>query len=71
VAGLRGEALLVRLAAAPVDGAANRALLDFLATMLDVARSRLELVAGDRSRDKTIRIEGLSAADVLARLEAR
>jgi uncharacterized protein YggU (UPF0235/DUF167 family) len=66
VAGERGGALLVRLSAAPVDGAANDALLDYLSTCLNVARRALTLVSGDRSRDKKIWIEGLRPEQVAA-----
>jgi uncharacterized protein (TIGR00251 family) len=68
LAGTRAGALLVRLAAAPVDGAANDALLATLAEALQVPRRALTLVSGDRSRSKRIRVAGLSAADLRARL---
>lgn len=70
LAGVRGGALLVRLAAAPVDGAANDALLGLVADLLDVPRRRVELIAGARSRDKRIRVAGAVAADVERRLSA-
>jgi uncharacterized protein len=66
--GVRNDAVLVRVAAPPVDGAANDALLDFLARRLGCPRRRLQLVSGETSRDKRIRIEGLSPGDVAARL---
>jgi len=68
VAGLRGDALLVRLSAPPVDGAANAALLEFLADALNIPRKQVKLVSGERSRDKTVRIDGLTALEVEARL---
>lgn len=58
VAGLHGHALKIRLAAPPVDGRANAALIDFVATRLGVARSRVSLVAGGTSRQKVLRVEG-------------
>ena len=70
IAGRRGDALLVRLAAPPVDGAANEALLAFLSERLGVPRRRIALVRGAASRDKLVEVEGLSAADVLRRLTA-
>ena len=70
VAGVRGGALLVRLAAAPVDGAANDALVRLLAETFDVPRSRVALVSGECSRDKRIRVAGLAAGDVERRLAA-
>jgi uncharacterized protein YggU (UPF0235/DUF167 family) len=69
-AGRRGDALVVRLAAAPVDGAANDALIAFLAASLDCPRRSFTIVAGEKSRDKRIRIEGLSPAELDRRLTA-
>jgi uncharacterized protein (TIGR00251 family) len=66
--GRRGDALLVRLAAAPVDGAANDALIRFLADAFDLPRREITLVAGARSRDKQVRIGGLTADQLAARL---
>ena len=68
-AGTRDDSLLIRLAAAPVDGAANAALVAFLADALDVPKHRIILIAGDKSRSKRVKVIGLSAAAVLARLE--
>ena len=68
VAGVRDGALLVRLAAAPVDGEANAALLVLLADALDVPRRAITLVAGERARRKRLRIDGLSPEAVRARL---
>lgn len=48
----------IRLAASPVDGAANKALIRFLAERLGVATSRIAIVAGAKSRLKTVRIAG-------------
>lgn len=64
VAGMRGDALVVRLAAAPVDGAANAALIDFLAVVLDIPKSHLAIASGERSRDKRIAIDGLTDAQL-------
>ena len=60
IVGVKGEYLKVRLAAPPVDGAANEELRRFLAKALKIPRSRLELVQGRSSRIKTLRIHGLS-----------
>ncbi|MPY89588.1 MAG: hypothetical protein GEU99_16885 [Luteitalea sp.] len=68
LSGQRGSALLVRIAAAPVGGAANEALLDLLVRCLNVPRRGLRIVAGARSRDKRIALTGLTAADVVRRL---
>jgi len=68
--GVEGGALKVRLCAPPVEGAANRALVKLLAKALGVSRSRVEIVAGARSRNKQVRVEGLSAGELRARLGA-
>jgi uncharacterized protein len=70
VAGVRGESLLVRLAAAPVEGAANDALVSFLAGCLDCARRDVEVTAGLKSRDKVVRVSRRSREEIAARLLA-
>jgi uncharacterized protein len=68
LAGSRQGALLVRLAAPPVDGAANEALMAFLADRLRVPVRDVRILAGERSRQKRILVAGLQADDVRARL---
>ena len=58
IVGIRNGALLVQLAAPPVEGAANEALLAHLATAFNVRHSAVRLVSGQRSRDKRVAIEG-------------
>ena len=58
IAGLHGGALKIRLAAPPVDGKANAALLGFLAKTCGVPKSAVELVSGDSSRAKRVRLRG-------------
>jgi hypothetical protein len=58
----------VRLAAPPVDGAANTALLRFLADSLDLPKSRLSIASGAASRRKRIAIDGLGVEELDARL---
>jgi uncharacterized protein len=65
---LDSGALRVRLAAAPVDGAANVALLTLLARRLRVPRRTVTLVRGASSRVKVIAVADLSAGDFWARL---
>jgi uncharacterized protein (TIGR00251 family) len=67
-AGLHGDALKVRLAAPPVDGAANDALVRWLAGVLSVPRSAVALTAGASSRAKTVEVTGADADDVRRRL---
>ena len=66
IAGLHGEALKIRLAAPPVDGKANAALIAFLAKACGVSKSSVELVSGDTSRAKRVRVTGADAATVEA-----
>jgi uncharacterized protein (TIGR00251 family) len=58
VAGLHGDALKLRLAARPVEGAANEALLDFLSNAFAVSRRDLALLSGAQSRKKRVRVTG-------------
>jgi len=50
----------IRLTAPPVDGAANEALVKFLADRFSVAKSQVEIVSGHTSRDKIVRVSGVS-----------
>jgi uncharacterized protein (TIGR00251 family) len=68
VDGRRGGAILIRLAAPPVDGAANDALLRYLAEGLGVPRRSVRLLAGEKSRDKKVAIAGLDVSAALAAL---
>jgi uncharacterized protein (TIGR00251 family) len=60
VAGRYGAAIRIRVAAPPVDGAANTELVRFLAEKLGVARSAVTIVRGASGRRKTISVEGLT-----------
>jgi uncharacterized protein (TIGR00251 family) len=68
LAGRHGDVLKVRVAAPPVDGAANEALLRFLAETLGVSRGAVELVAGSGSRSKIVAVRGLDVASAARRL---
>ena len=63
-AGLRNGTLLIRLAAPPVDGAANTALVAFLASTLGVPSRAVQLLSGERGRQKRILIAGAMVAQV-------
>jgi uncharacterized protein (TIGR00251 family) len=69
VAGMRADAVLVRLAAPPVDGAANAELIDTLARALDLPRRAITITAGATSRTKRVRVEGLTREEALRHLE--
>ena len=68
VDGERGGSILIRLAAPPVDGAANDALVAFLSDTLGVPRRAVTIVSGEKSRDKRVQIAGLAESAVRARL---
>ena len=68
IAGLRDGTLLIRLAAAPVDGAANDELIALLAKTLKIPKRDITIVSGDRSRSKRVRIAGLDREQALAAL---
>ena len=68
IAGKRADALLVRLNAPPVDGAANEELIRLLADALGIPRRNIEIVSGHRSRAKRVRITGVTNADIAEKL---
>lgn len=55
----------VRLTAPPVDGAANEALVAFLADTLGIAKSQVEIISGHTSREKVVRITGVSDEEIM------
>jgi uncharacterized protein (TIGR00251 family) len=63
-----GNELRVKVTAAPVDSAANEALVRLLAAALNCPRNRVELVKGHTSRHKTILLHGLKIDEVLKKL---
>lgn len=65
-AGLHGDALKIRLAAPPVDGKANEALLRFLAEVLDLPKSAVTLKSGQTSRRKVLEVTGSDPGRVSA-----
>ncbi len=71
ITGELGDALKVALTAPPVEGKANEACIEFFANLLKVPRSSVTIAAGQTSRNKVIRIAGLSAVDLQERLNRR
>lgn len=70
IAGMHDGCVKVRLAAPPVDGAANAALVEFVAECLGIAKSRVRIVSGQSSRRKIVEVDGVSTerlAEVLVR----
>lgn len=70
VVGRHGDALKVQVAAPPVDGAANAALIDLLADWLDLPRRDLRLVQGQAARAKVIEIACADPAALASRIAA-
>jgi uncharacterized protein len=70
VVGWRDDVLIVKLTAPPVDGRANAALCRLIARRAGVAPSRVAVVRGERSRDKVVRVEGISAESLRSALTA-
>jgi uncharacterized protein (TIGR00251 family) len=71
LAGIRDDALLLRLHAPPVDGAANAEVVEILSDVLGVPRRAVTIVTGGRSRLKRVRVEGVSADFVNSTLRAQ
>jgi len=70
VVGEVAGALKVRLAAPPVDGAANEELLRLLAKLFGVRRAQVEIITGTRGRQKVVRVRGRSAVECGRNLSA-
>ena len=68
ITGELGDALKVSLTSPPVDGRASQACIEFFAKLLKVPRSSVSIAAGQTSRNKVIRIVGLTAEEVKTRL---
>jgi len=68
IAGVRDDVLLVKLAAAPVDGAANDALVSVLGTAFDLPPRDIRIVSGHRSRSKRVLFAGADAGGLERRL---
>jgi hypothetical protein len=68
ITGELGEALKVSLSAPPVGGRANDACIEFFAKLLKVARSSVTIASGQSTRNKVIRVAGLTAEQVRERL---
>ncbi|HEY6872192.1 MAG TPA: DUF167 domain-containing protein [Geobacteraceae bacterium] len=67
--GLQGDELKLRLTSPPVEDAANKLCVEFLAKQLGVAKSNVAIIAGAKSRHKTIRVAGITRDRVLALLQ--
>jgi len=68
VSGVYGDAVRIRIAAPPVDGAANAELVRFLAQRLHVPTRAVAIVGGAGARRKTVTVEGVAAGEIRRRL---
>lgn len=68
IVGWLGDALKIKLQAPPVDGRANAALCAFLAAQLNLPTAAVTVLTGETSRQKRIRLAGLTPADLRQRL---
>lgn len=71
IAGIHNGALKLKVLAPPVDDAANRAIIDFFSALLDMPKSCISLPSGLKSRDKTLRIRGISLKGFLDKIDLR
>ncbi len=69
VVGREGDIYRIKVTAPPVDGKANAALVKLLAKKLGIPPKKIDILSGQTSRLKTIRIQDLSLPDVSARLD--
>jgi uncharacterized protein (TIGR00251 family) len=69
VVGELGGAVKIALTAPPVDGRANQACIEFLAELLSLPRSAIEIVSGQSSRSKVIRVAGISVQQLRVLLQ--
>jgi uncharacterized protein (TIGR00251 family) len=68
VEGIRGGRVLVRVTAPPVDNAANEAVVDLMAGVLDVPKRAVRVIAGGAARNKVIEVDGVTVRDAITRL---
>ena len=66
VVGFHNGAVKLKIAAPPVDDAANRAVVDYFSTMLAIPKTQLRIVSGAKSREKVLRVEKISSSEFLS-----
>jgi uncharacterized protein (TIGR00251 family) len=71
LAGMHDGVIKIRIAAPAVENAANRALIDFIAQQLGIAKRRVRIISGGASRRKVLEIDGVPADFIAAALESR
>jgi hypothetical protein len=68
LAGMHGDRIKIRIAAPPVEGAANDALIEFVARRLGIAKGRVRLISGKSSRTKSLEIDGVDSSRISSAL---
>jgi uncharacterized protein (TIGR00251 family) len=68
VVGMHGDAWKIRVAAPPVDNAANTALIEFIASKLDIPKRSVRVASGGTGRRKIVEVDGVSLSEVAAAL---
>jgi hypothetical protein len=70
ITGTMGDTLKLALTAPPVEGKANHAVIEFFADLFEIPRSSVTIASGETSRNKVVRVSGISRAAVEQRLQA-
>jgi hypothetical protein len=70
IVGVEGDAVKIRLNAPPVEGRANEALVKFLADIFKIPRSHIEIVRGETSRHKVVRVRGVALEEIKSVVKA-
>mgnify|MGYP001610936666 CR=1 FL=1 len=60
IRGMHGNRIKIAVKAPPIDGKANKALIEFFATALNVKKNKISIISGEKSREKTLRFENFS-----------
>ncbi len=71
IVGVEDGALKIKLTAPPVEGAANAALIEFIADWLGIRRSVVSIVSGDKARNKLVRVQGVTTEQITQRVPGR
>jgi uncharacterized protein (TIGR00251 family) len=70
ICGIRGNELKLRLTAPPVEDAANRLCIEFISKLLGIAKSRVSITSGAKSRHKTIKVTDIAGDEILSLLKS-
>lgn len=69
IVGLYGDKLKIAIATPPVDGKANKALIAYIAKTLEIPKSKINIISGESSREKRIRIQDITANECVDKLK--